>query len=269
MDEGECGLFETLLGITSLLSLLASLGFIALTAFAFFRFDKKKQEKTLFLAMLINLIIAVVHTLVAVIFCLNAQSNMEAFYEELSSNLGDIGGSTGGIIGSALGAVRGKFKTQAFITAIFQAVCFVAYIVCVKKLPKTATEAVDATVQNQPKATQSKEEKENKGEALRKMIGAEKEIVKLLSEYKALYDEQIISTADYVDKKAKLLRYSEAKIKNKISVLVAKSSFEDVAKAEIEVIEIIKEYNALLKANVISDADFVEKKSLLLGCVIG
>ncbi len=106
-----------------------------------------------------------------------------------------------------------------------------------------------------------------KEDVLQGILGAERTLAQLLNEYKALYDAAILSTADYVDKKVKILHYSERRFVG-VAALVDKCSFEGVVKAESTVIELLKEYKELLEKGVISDADFVSKKVALLNYII-
>ncbi len=258
VNKDFCSLFETLLGITSLLSLLLAIAGIALAVLGFFRFTQKKNEKISRLLLIVFVIVSLAHGVLGIVFASVVQSEMEAVFEELGE----------------IESVVGEFITSAYLSVIFQTVCLIGYIICAKKIKekqetvvvlgeKPAEKAVDGT----PKLS-SKAKDADKEAALKKLIATEMEIAKLLVEYKALYDAQIISTADYVDKKVKLLRYSEKRVKGGASPLLSKCSFEGLVNAERQVVEILKRYFELLKDEVISNADFVEKKVSLLSYVI-
>ncbi len=260
VNKDFCSLFETLLGITSLLSLLLSIAGMALIVLGFFRFEGKKNTKTITLLLTFGVIVALVHGVLGIVFASSVQAEMEKTFEDLSETLGGAQ--------SALG----DYTTSAFISVIFQAVCLVGFIVCSKKIKETqsavATKEKSAETPVATKITQNKEENVDKEGALKKLIATEKEIVKILLEYKALYDMQIISTADYIDKKVKLLRYAEKRVKSGAGALLGKCSFEGVVNAESEVVLVLKEYAQLLKDEVISNAEFIEKKVALLSYVI-
>ncbi len=256
VKEDFCKLFETLLGITSLLTLVLAIGAVALVAFVFFRGSRKNYAKKLTVVFVVGLIIATVHSVLAIVFTSVVQAEMEKFFKELA----DMTGGSADIVGS--------YKTNAFLSIIFQAVCLVVYIVCAKAIKEKETVVSAEKSEGTVKASAPKEDTVDRGAALKQLIQTELKIVELLTEYKGLYDAQVISTADYIDKKVKLLRYAEKKVKAGVSAILGKCSFDGVVDAEKEVVTVLKEYDKLLKTEVISDADFVEKKVALLSYVI-
>lgn len=253
VEEDFCGLFEVLLGVTSLLSLIVSVVAMVLIVLAFLRSAPKKNEKTIKLTLIAGIIVSATHGILAVVFKSIVQSNMNEFYETLS-----------GTFGTAQ-TTLGKFTSSAIVSVIFQAVCLVAYVICSKKIKEKDLAPIIATKTN---ADAPKEDVKNKEAALENLIASESEIAKLLTEYKDLYEAQIISTADYMDKKVKLLRFSEKRVKSGIASIINKCSFECIIKMEKQVVNVLKEYDKLAKSGVISDSDFVEKKASLLASVI-
>ncbi len=259
LEEDFCEIFEILLGVTSLLTLIVSIGAMILIVLAFLRFESKKNEKTLKLTLVVGLLLSAVHGILAIVFTSIVQSSLNEQAAQLNSALGQISGS----LGSAQNTL-GKFSTVAYISIIFQAVCLVTYVICSKKIKKeVAPVAAVKTTADTPK-----EDVKSKEASLENLIASELEIANLLTEYKDLYEAQIISTADYMDKKVKLLRFSEKRIKGGIAAMINKCSFEGVINMERQVIKVLKEYDKLAKTGIISDSDFVEKKSALLASVI-
>lgn len=253
LEEDLCEIFEMLLGVTSLLTLIVSIGAMVLIVLAFLRFESKKNEKTLKLTLVVGLLLSAIHGILAIVFTSIVQSALKEQAEQLNSALGSAQN------------MLGKFSTVAFISIIFQAVCLVAYVICSKKIKEKEIATV-ATVKTNADAP--KEDVKSKEASLENLIASELEIAKLLTEYKDLYEAQIISTADYMDKKVKLLRFSEKRIKGGIAAMINKCSFEGVINMERQVIKVLKEYDKLAKTGIISDSDFVEKKSALLASVI-
>ena len=235
-----CELFVILLGLTSLLSLVFSLLSLGIIVYAFFRFSTSKCNKLIMPLLVTGLIVSLVHSVLAIIFSSIVQIQMEKILEEQF--------------------VVGSFGTTAFISAIFQVVCLVAYLICENMIK-------EKDVERKTKLGE-KETAENKGEYLLSVIKAELTLVKLLKEYKQLYDETILSAADYIDKKVKILKYSEQRVQRELAMIVNKCPLEKIAEAESFVVVILKEYKTLLDAGVISDADFVQKKVALLGYII-
>lgn len=260
MEEDLLELFEVLLGVTSLLSLIVSIGSMVLIVLAFLRSTSEKNEKAVRLTLIAGIIVSAVHGILAIVFKSIVQSSIDEWYEELNASLGQISSS----LGTAQSSL-GEFTSVAFISIIFQAVCLTAYIICSKKIKEKEVAPVVATKTG---ADASKEDVKNKEATLENLIASESEIAKLLTEYKDLYESQIISTADYMDKKVKLLRFSEKRVKSRIASIINKCSFESIIKMEKQVVNVLKEYDKLAKSGVISDSDFVEKKASLLASVI-
>lgn len=254
LNEKFMGLFAILFGVTSLLTLLTAIASVAVNVLALFLFPTEKAKKIGTALLCVGLIIAVVHSVLGIVFTSSAQTQLELFYKRLSESLGTEQ------------EVFGGFTTSAYISVIFQVVCLVGYLVCAKKLQEktiTANAAEPAEKKAEPKEDFANKEKE-----LQSLLNAETLVVKLLEEYKKLYDGGVLSAADYMDKKVKLLRYSDNRIKSALPNILKKCSFEGIANAEYSVIETLKEYKRLLETGVISDADFVEKKVALLGYII-
>ncbi len=253
VEEDFCGLFEVLLGVTSLLSLIVSIAIAALIVLAFFRFTPIKNEKTLKSAFIVGIILSLAHGILSIVFTSIVQSCMNEFCENLSSSLGSTQSSLG------------KFSSSAIVSVILQVIFLIAYVVCAKTIKEKDVLPVTAVKSN---IDAPKEDAKSKETALENLIASELNVAVLLTEYKELYDAQIISTADYMDKKVKLLRFSGKRIKDGIAVAINKCSFESIIKMEKQVIKVLKEYDKLVNAGIISDSDFIEKKVTLLSSVI-
>lgn len=251
IKKSTCSLYETLIGVTSLISLIVSLLSIAGIIFAFFKFERKKGEKLLVLIVIIGVIVALAHSVLCIIFSSNVQSGMTKLFDKTGVDN------------------PSKFKTSAYISLIFQALCLVGYIVCAIKIKHVEKEVV-STSNNDKKesAIALKESAQQSEEKLENLLSAELSVISLLKEYKALYEESIITSADYMEKKVKLMKASDKKIKQTASVLISKISFLGVIKAETTVINLLREYKKLLDSAIISDADYVEKKVSLLNYII-
>lgn len=245
LEEDFCKIIEVLFAISSWLILAYSIASVIFTVLCFFRSTPKKNEKVLTWLLVGSLIFAVVHSVLGIVFTAITQANMKEMLDGAYS--------------------IGNFATAAYASIIIQAICFIGYLVCLKVLKEPQVVVVGT---EEKTAETKKESSGDKAVALKELISLETEIVNILSEYKGLYDAQIISTADYMDKKVKLLRYTETRVKTAATKLVEKSSCKGVVDAESEVVCILKEYAKLLKDNVISDSDFIEKKISLLNYVI-
>lgn len=245
LKTGAFDFFEILLAISSWLVLAYSIIFVIFTLLGFFLYETKKNEKMLKWLIVGSLLIAVVYSVSGIVCASVTQSCMKKVLTEED--------------------IVGDFATAAYASLIIQTVCLIAFLVCLKavKEPQTAVLASEDTAESK------KEGGGDKAAALKELVSIETEIVNLISEYKGLYDEQIISTADYMDKKVKLIKYSEKHIKSTVVKLIEKSGGKGVVAAEGEVVCALKAYAKLLKDGVISDSDFVEKKVSLLNYVIG
>ncbi len=231
-------LFETLLGITSIISLVVAVLSIVGLILTFF-LKKSKGDGLLTSIITTALIIVVIHTILSIVFSAIVQDNyVEAYEKRLGSNLG-------------------KYTTSAYVSLIFQALIMISYFVCKYCIKETVidekSESVCYTKQR---------------ESIAELLQAEFSCVELLKEYKALYDSELISSADYIEKKVAIMRYSDKKIKSAITSLVNKSSAKEVMEAELTVIKLLNEYKRLLDGEIISGSEYSEKKSFLLTCVV-
>ena len=108
----------------------------------------------------------------------------------------------------------------------------------------------------------------NKNDDLFALIEAETRVIGLLREYKKLCDESVISGSDYSEKKIRMLRYSDAKLRAEMSALVRQSAYADTVKAEEAITSALRGYKQLADDGIISEGDFIDKKASLLSCVM-
>lgn len=243
IKEDDCILFETLFGISSWLTLLVSIVAAVCVVFAFFGEPKKKNEDVFLAVIVVGVICALLQTVLSVIWTSTLQTKMNEYYEKLG---------TGEEYMELI-----KFTTTAFVSLIIQAVCLIAYVLCSNNIKNGTGEGRSANVQIASNKV-----------SIVKTVGMEIEVAKLLTAYKDLCDAQIISVADYTNKKVYLLRYAEKKIKSGINELRGNCSLETVVQIEEAIVSALKEYTQLLHTGIISDADFFEIKATLLACMV-
>lgn len=255
VDADFLDLCGVMLGVTSILTLVVSLCSIGFAIFAFFKMEEKKGEKTLKTFLFISLFVVIVYSVFSIIVTVSAQSGLKETYDKLS-----------GITGSATTQLD-SYKTSAYLSLIFQIVCLVAYMICSVKIKRVevvkevkTTEAGSGVV--------AKDVGVSAEQKLESLLSAEQSIIDLLGEYKVLYDDAVIASADYMDKKVKLIKSSEKRIKQGLAGIMNKVPFEGLVKAEVIVTKLLREYKKLLEKGVISDADYVEKKVALLSYII-
>lgn len=246
IKKDVCVLFETIFGISSWLTLLVSIVAAVCIVMAFFG-KPKKQNENLFLGMIVAaLVCALLQTILSVLLTCIIQSKLEEYYETLKDTTAEYYRDLV------------KFSTKAFISVILQAACLIAYVVCLNKV-KDGEKGKVQTAQGRISTCE---------EEIVQTIGMEIKVANLLKEYKDLCDAQIISAADYTNKKVYLLRYSEKKIKRGIADLRGNCLLETAVRIEENAVAAIKAYTQLLHTGVISDADFFEIKAALLSCAV-
>ena len=99
------------------------------------------------------------------------------------------------------------------------------------------------------------------------VLSFELSVIELFKEYKKLHEENIITDAEYMEKRVKIMNSANEKVK-RLSGVMSKASFDDVVKAEKTVVQVLREYKKLAESQIISDADYIAKKVVLLSCVI-
>lgn len=263
-DEAIYSTFGAIFGVLSLLTLLAAICGLAINVVSIFFFDEAKSARFGKISVILGVALTAVYAIAAIVFT--------------------------AVISSGSENMLGGLTTSAYISTIFQIAICVAYVVCAKKIQGTGEEdedfeeyeeeieeALGAQKQEQKenevtleedKSTKSKKTKEYYAEKLKSVISGEKYVIQLLVEYKKSYDDSVLSSLDYADKKVALFRYAGQRIKTEVAPLVSKCDFADVIKTEFEVIGVLKEYKKLLDDGVISNADFSDKKGELLGCIV-
>ena len=236
MRKDFCNAFEILSSISSILILVVSILSIVGVVLSFFFMERAKSEKLLKAIIIVSFIMAIVHFVISIVF----SSIVQGEYVDQTKN------------------VLGSFNTTTYIALIFQGVSFIAYFVCKANLKeKTSVNNV---------LNKTREDKKNV--SIEEVVEAESVSVMLLKEYKALYDESLISSADYIEKKAAIIKFSDSKIKSVLTALVKNSTIKDIMNAEISLTKLLKEYKQLLEKDVISTVEYNEKKAFLLTCII-
>lgn len=262
--------FEKISGVISVLTLVTALLGIALTIVSFFCFSKKKSQSVATTFVVLSLVLAFVYAVASVIFVAVVKSDLKEVYKSAANATGTSGtsGSSGtSTSGQAeLQAILSGFKTNMFVALILQLIFAVAYLVCVKTIAEKAGNVVCAGVGDGEKCAEGGKKKQN--DDIFSVIGAEARVIELLTSYKKLCDEAVISSSDYIDKKISLLRYSGKKLRAELPAIVGKSSYWDTVQAEEAVTAALRGYKQLLDQGIISEGDFADKKAALLNCVV-
>lgn len=250
-------LFEILIGVMALLTLIYSLLEMCLIILSFFKNQKEKGENNLKLILIIGLVLAVAYTVIAVVFAIIVNSEYKDAMESVNTTLNS---ST---------KIEGGFYTSAYFTTIIQVICVIAFFVCCSKIKQTNTVVMTGgTVTDKTELRGNVAKTENIEEALDSLLFAENSVMDLLKEYKDLCEDSIITSAEYMEKKVKLIKTADKKIKQGVSSLIEKASFDTVAHAEVKVTKILRQYNKMLKDGIISDSEYIEKKVSLLSYII-
>lgn len=262
--------FEKISGVISVLTLVTALLGIALTIVSFFCFSKKKSQSVATTFVVLSLVLAFVYAVASVIFVAVVKSDLKEVYKSAANATGTSGtsGSSGtSTSGQAeLQTILSGFKTNMFVALILQLIFAVAYLVCVKTIAEKAGNVVCAGVGDGEKCAEGGKKKQN--DDIFSVIGAEARVIELLTSYKKLCDEAVISSSDYIDKKISLLRYSGKKLRAELPAIVGKSSYWDTVQAEEAVTAALRGYKQLLDQGIISEGDFADKKAALLNCVV-
>ncbi len=222
VEEITLSRYEIPLGIISLITLLAAIAFLVVIILALFRFSYKKTKRLLLFYFVFGASLLLIGMVIAMVCCISLNN---VFKEAKMENLY-------------------KCKTSSYFPLIFLAVFFAGYIVCEKLIKEEGSaESVagtDGVAERGPKKISVVEQ-----------LQQEKAIIGVIRGYKALLDEEIISAADYVYIKAKLLSP------------VQKRSGHCEEK-EMLIINILREYQRLYTEQIITSAEFIEKKGELI-----
>ena len=223
------------IGILSIITILIAVLSFLYYIYAFIKKDLQSCQNKITLCLVLGLVACVLYTALSIVFVLIVNGAVNMYNEQLGSYY----------------ELKISFKTSAYISLIIQVVLFAAFIVC-----KVAIKEKSSVVLK------------NEENGIDSILNAEFTIIELLREYKALYDDNVIGAADYMAKKVKIMKAPERKVKQNLQDLTSKVSLEKLVNAEMTITKILREYKTLLEKNIISDADFVEKKVSLLSYVI-
>lgn len=166
----------------------------------------------------------------------------------------------GKIIGYTPGVEMIGLKTLSFIPLIIQAVLFTAYILC-DKLIKTENTKIEKN-----KVVESKAYASNQVN----LVGIKETlegIIELVKDYKSLLDNGDISSIDYFNKKGRLLIFFKENVEN-FNKIVKIGKPEEIIQAEKYAIESVKKCKDLLNNEYITDAEYIELKSIMLYAII-
>ena len=255
-DKPWIELYELFFGIASLLTLVFSIVSLGLIILAFFSFNQKKGEKTLKALLTFSIIISAIYTIFPIIFSISMNIDMKKMLEAAGEYYENI---------------NFKIKTAAFLPLIIQILLTIAYAVCSKKIisekviVKEVSEEKSSVVKEKQIAI--KEISQKTQFDVEEVLSFEHSVIELLKEYKKLHDENIVTDAEYMEKRVKIMNSANEKEK-RLSSILSKVSFEDVVKAEKTVVNVLREYKKLAENQIISDADYISKKVVLLSCVI-
>lgn len=262
--------FEKIAGVISVLTLVTALLGIALTIISFFCFSKKKSQSVATTFVILSLVLAFVYAVASVIFVVVVKSDLKEVYKASVNPTGGSGPSASAAASASqdaeFQALLSGFKTNMFVSLILQLIFAVAYLVCVKTIAEKAGNAVCAGADNGEKCAEDGKKKQK--DDIFSVIGAEARVIELLTAYKKLCDEAVISSSDYIDKKIGLLRYSGRELRAEMPAIVGKSSYWDTVQAEEAVTAALRGYKQLLDQGIISEGDFADKKAVLLNCVV-
>ncbi len=154
-----------------------------------------------------------------------------------------------------------NLKTAVFVPLILQAVFLTAYILCNKLIKTENSYTAKASEEVQP----VKKEKTYNLEELKESLNS---VLELLITYKGLLKDGIISSMDYMDKKAKILKYYKNIVETTFSCITKKSIAKDVIEAEKISIDVIKQFKKLLEEEYIGDAEFLDMRVAMMSAVI-
>jgi len=252
--------YEIIFGVSSLLTLVFAVLFIGLIVLAFFKFDKKKGEKTLKILLAVAIVVTIIHAVFPIIFNINLNICKREHIEYLLENSYDYDYSYSIEMLEEL-----KLKNSAFVSLILQVVILVGYIVCSKMIKESE---VVSEKQTTGKCVVEKLKMANDKTQIEEVsLSFENSAIELFKEYKKLHSENIITDAEYMDKRVKMMTSTNEKL-NIISKLIKNASFEEMIYVEKMAVQLLREYKNLLDNQFISDSDFIAKKVALLGCVI-
>lgn len=248
--EADLTALEVISGIFSVLTLVAAVAGCVLTVISIFCFSKKASRRAGTTVAIVSVSLALAYTVVSIVFVSVVKSQLKDIYSSAQKD-------------ETVQAVLGGFKTNMFVSLIFQAVLTVAYFVCAGTIRESSAEQAQCADTKACVAAGK-----NKKEDLLALIEAETRVIGLLREYKKLCDESVMSGSDYSEKKIRMLRYSDAKLHAEMSALVRQSAYADTVKAEEAITAALRGYKQLADDGIISEGDFIDKKASLLSCVM-
>ncbi len=231
-------------GAVALVMLLFSFICIASSVYSFLKMDREQFQQKILITIIISCLISVIYAIV----CIVSVESLNADYYELAKRGDNI------------------LSTSAWAVIIVQAVLLLAYILCDKYIPvKEEDKKTISKEATQQKSVVQEEKVGGSKVSLETLIKDEMSILEALKGYFDLYKDEIISSADFIDKKNRLLRYSEISIKLSIKRIQKTAG---VVGAEKVIVSLIRNYKQLLDEEIITSAEFLNKKGSLMEYII-
>ncbi|MBQ3116537.1 MAG: hypothetical protein IJC07_05865 [Clostridia bacterium] len=233
MTESFVSTFGVLFGVLSVCTLLISVLYMTLSVVFFFIGDERKVRIVLINTLIEGAVALVCYLVLAIIFNASVNNYLEVLIaEEFAPEFAELI----------------KLKTNLYVPLILHVIFAVGGIICIKVIPSAKK---DGGVKSKRLSADA-------------VVKAEKALVQCFVEYKALLDSDVISATDFMEKKAKLLKFSNEKLRQ----LSGGGDYLTLVTAETEIVELLKLYKKLRDEQVLSDMDYIEKKVALLDCVI-
>ncbi len=231
--------FAASFGAFSLVMLLMSFVCIAVCVFGFVSKNYKKYDSKFDAIVILSTVLSGVYAIANIIMVAMINADCIKFLAKIEATIQD----------------ENVFTSSAWGLIIVQVILAIAYVLCSRFIPENEE---NTTAEND-------KEKKNKSFNLDALIKEEASVIEAIKGYYGLYVEGVISSADFIDKKGKLLQYSTTYIQARI----AKNKYVvGSAVAEQIVVTLIKEYKQLMDNNIITSAEYISKKGELMNYII-
>ncbi len=230
--------FASGFGALSLVMLLMSFVCIAVCIFGFVSKNHKKYNGKFDATLIVSVAISVIYAIINIIMIAIINADFMKYLEKnnITTELENV------------------FTSSAWGLIIVQVILFVAYILCSKFIPE-----------NEVSASDEGGDKPKEEYGLESLIKDEMSVLDAIKGYHGLYVEGVISSADFIDKKGKLIQYSTTYIKERIA---QRKYIVGAVVAEKIIVTLIKEYKQLMDNGVITSAEYVLKKGDLMNYII-
>ncbi len=149
------------------------------------------------------------------------------------------------------------YSTYIWVPVIFQAVCLIGVIICYFCVKD---KEISFGSDDKPAVKRGKE-------SVIELLKEEAGFVKLLKDYHNMFKKELLSEEEFLNKKNRILTYSQTVIYPKI-ILKREKLVVGKSEAETAILELIKEYKALVTAEIITEDEYLLVKGALLGSVL-